>query len=192
MSGLDLNSEEFDSKGIPNVFNEGNAGVARNVRGSEIVKKAADDTSQQPDYKLIWKDSKDAEINMGIWYINEATETDKNKVKFGAKLKHLVHCYLGEKTVFPKFNNYREMTDWCMAELVKVFNNVMVRLLVTYGTTQKPKAFIQVRSYVPFIEAESIPMGDTKLKAGAIDQMTRLTADAPPVGNSTTAVNNII
>jgi hypothetical protein len=42
-----------------------------------------------------------------------------------------------------------------------------------------PKKYIQVRSYVPFIESELIPVSDTRLKANKIDQMVRLEEDTP-------------
>ena len=178
---INLNGSEFDgSNSNIKIFNGGTTGVARNVVGLRIERG----TSPQPDFKFYFKDQNDAEINMGLYYVNETTETDKNKIKYGAKLKHLVHCYLGKDTKIPEMATYKELTDWTIAQIEPLFNEVVVRLLVTYGTTQYPKAFIQVRGYVPFIEAESTPIGDSVLKLGDIDQKTRLVADQPSVNSN--------
>lgn len=180
MSGINLNNEEFNGGSNFKIFNGGTAGVCRDSIGLRIERGV----SPQPDYKLFFKDKSDAEINMGLYYINEATETDKNKIKYGAKLKHLVHCYLGKDTVIPTMATYKELTDWVISQIEPLFNQVVVRLLVTYGTTQYPKNFLQVRGYVPFIEAESTPIGDSVLKLGDIDQKTRPVADQPVLNNS--------
>jgi hypothetical protein len=56
-----------------------------------------------------------------------------------------------------------------------------------------PKKYLQLRSYVPFIEAESVLLSDTRLKANNIDQMTRIEEDAPAMNaGSFTASSDII
>lgn len=187
MSMINLNDESFNGSSGVQIFNNGEAGLARNVVGSKIETKQ--DTGNGPDYKLFFKDSSGAEINMAFWYLDSNKDTfAKDLEKQGKSLKHLVHCYMGSDYQFPPFGSPKEMLDGVIKLISTKFTSTFVRLYCTYGTTLAPKKYLQVRSYVPFIENEILPVGDTKLKASQIDQMTRLEEDKPQTMVSTSDV----
>lgn len=180
MSMINLNDDVFNSSSNVQIFNNGEAGRVDHVVGSRIEQKQPTDLPNAPDYKLYFKDKNGAEINLPFWYLDPNKDTfSKDLEKQGKALKHIVHCYLGEDYKFPTFNSPKEMLDGCMKLISQKFTSVYVRLFCTYGTTQYPKKYIQIRSYVPFIENEVVPLSDTRLKANPIDQLTRLEEDNP-------------
>lgn len=177
---INLNDDVFNGGSSIQVFNNGVAGRVDNVIGSKIEQKQPTDLPNAPDYKLYFKDKEGAEINLPFWYLDSNKDTfAKDLEKQGKALKHLVHCYLGEDYKFPAFNTPKEMLDGCIKLISQKFTSVYVRLFCTYGTTQYPKKYIQIRSYVPFIENAVIPVSDTRLKPNPIDQLTRLEEDTP-------------
>ena len=189
---INLNDNSFDGGSNVQIFNGGQAGVVRNVKLDRVEPKT--EAGNAPDYKLFFKDSNGAELNLAFWYLDSTRDTfAKDLEKQGKALKHLVHCFLGETYQFPAFTSPKELLDGCLQLIQPKISSVMVRLYCTYGTTLYPKKYLQVRSYVPFIEAESVLLSDTRLKANNIDQMTRIEEDAPAMNaGSFTASSDII
>lgn len=183
---INLNDSAYNGSSNVQIFNDGKAGIARNVIGSKIESKQ--DTGNGPDYKLFFKDSNGAEVNMAFWYLDTTKDTfAKDLEKQGKVLKHLIHCYLGADYQIPAFASVKDLLDGCIKLIAPKFTTVLVRVYCTYGSTMAPKKYIQIRSYVPFIENEIIPVGDTRLRASQIDQMTRLEEDKPMVTASAAA-----
>lgn len=175
---INLNDSSFNGGSNIKIFNDGNAGIANNVIGTKIESKQ--DASNGPDYKLFFKDNNGGEVNIAFWYLDTNKETfAKDLEKQGKALKHLAHCYLNSDYQFPAFGSPKEMLDGIIRAISSKFTTVLVRLYCTYGSTLAPKKYLQVRSYVPFIENMIVPLGDTKLRASQIDQMTRLEEDKP-------------
>ena len=54
-----------------------------------------------------------------------------------------------------------------------------------YGTKQNPKKYLQVRSWVPFIEIAGTIDIDSKLKASNLDQIERI--ELPTAGSTSSA-----
>lgn len=183
---INLNDNAYNGGSSVQIFNNGEAGLVRNVIGSKIESKQ--DSGNGPDYKLFFKDNTGAEVNIAFWYLDSNKDTfARDLEKQGKSLKHLVHCYLGDDYQFPAFGSPKELLDGCIKLIGTKFTTVLVRVYCTYGTTLAPKKYLQVRSYVPFIENEIKPLSDTKLKASQIDQMTRLEEDKPMVASSAPA-----
>jgi len=175
---INLNDSSYDGGSSVKIFNDGKSGIANNVIGSKIESKQ--DNSNGPDYKLFFKDNSGAEVNIAFWYLDSNKDTfAKDLEKQGKALKHLAHCYLNSDYQFPAFNSPKEMLDGIIKAISPKFTTILVRLYCTYGSTIAPKKYLQVRSYVPFIENMIVPLGDTKLRASQIDQMTRLEEDKP-------------
>ena len=63
-----------------------------------------------------------------------------------------------------------------------------VSKFANYGTNDYRKKYIQIRSWVPFVESMSVPADATNLKAGDLDGMTRLVEDAVSTGGEVNAV----
>lgn len=174
---INLNDDSFNEKQI-SIFNNGTAGVVNNVKLIRIERKT--DAGNNPDYKLVFADSANCEVNFAFWYLDQNKDTfAKDLTKQGKTLKHLINCYAGANFQFPAFNTPQELLDTCMNILHQKAFNVPVRVYATYGTTQGPKKYIQLRSYVPFIEPMSVPVEQTRLQPNSIDQMVRLQEDAP-------------
>jgi hypothetical protein len=181
---FNLNDASFDAKTVA-IFNNGEAGLVRNVKLSKIEPKT-DANSNGPDYKIFFQDGAGNEMNMGLWYLDQSKDTfAKDLEKQGKTLKHLVHCFCGENFSIPAFNSTKELLDGCLNLIQSKAGSMMVRLYCTYGTTQYPKKYLQVRGYVPFIEPESVPVSETRLKPSNIDQLTRIEEDAPSAGSYT-------
>lgn len=181
MGTIDLNNEEFDQKKGKAVFNGGNAGSVDNAIVT-LEKKAKDGAEKSPDYKIIFTDEKGAACNTSLWYVTKDTQyadIAKQIQKQGKILKHLAHAILGENYVFPSFDSAQAMLDGVMGELRKGLPKAgKFRIFANYGTVDYPKAFIQPRSWVPFMESMAVSVDETRLEAGDIDQMTRKEKDS--------------
>jgi len=108
----------------------------------------------------------------------------------GKILKHVAQTILGKDFTFPKFANAKGMLDGVM-KLIRdgLAAGLTFRVFANYGASISPKAFIQPRSWVPFMEAMGVPVADTLLVQQDNDQMVRITADEPSGGAvSATAV----
>ena len=187
---IDLNSDDFNAKEGKAIFNTGLAGVTEDVTIS-LMKKKATDKEGSPDYKIIYTDNTGATINTALYYVTkELTYGDKVTTiqdqikKQGTVLKHLLHAVVSPTFTFPAFSNQNEMLDGCMKALHTAATanpGAKFRIFTNYGTTSSPKAFLQPRSWVPFIEVMSAP--NEKLFVGKLDQMSRIAPDAP-AGNT--------
>ena len=175
---INLNDESFDGGTNVAIFNNGTAGIVENVKFS-VRKKTADDKDNAPEYKLIYTDSTGAEVNSAFWYITEATDyntVDEQIGKQGKVLKHLIHAVYGTDYEFPSYTNPTAMLDGVM-KLLKEGTGGTYRVFTNYGSTMGVKAYLQVRSWVPFIESMDVSLDSTRLKPSNIDAMERLVAD---------------
>jgi hypothetical protein len=185
---INLNDESYDSKPGVQIFNDGVPGIVENVTIS-IEKKKPEDKPNSPDYKVVFTDEKGGQTNLSFWYVTQANEwkTLEELVKAQAKsMKHILHALLGKETQLPSFNNATEMLNGCMKMIHDgAKNGVKFRVYTNYGTTQSPKAYLQVRAWVPFMQS----MSDTEevLKASNIENMVRLSADGSTSATSGTA-----
>ena len=171
------------------IFNNGEAGKVNNVT-IEVKKKGVDyqdEGKNKPDYQLIFTDEAGASTNEGIYYLNPQTHNaqfgtfDKAVEKQWNKMATIVSAAGGDPEI--QASNPTEMLDK-MALLIK--NNVAGKsfnVFANYGTKQSPKKYVQIRSWVPFIETSGTEEANSKLKASNLDQMERLVQDNT---NSTT------
>lgn len=176
--GINLNDSQFDSKDVK-IFNDGEAGLVEDVT-VEIQKKGSDDKENAPEYKVIFTDASGQSCNRAYWYLDSSNEYYENQLKSqGKTLKHLIHAVCGKDTEIPEFKDTKDMLDKCM-KMVKdgLKKGDTFRVLATYGTTMKPSQYINVRSYVPFIESMSVDASETRLAPGNIDVMERIQEDA--------------
>jgi hypothetical protein len=181
---INLNDASFDAKEV-SIFNDGNAGIVDNVTMT-VEKKGADDKDNAPDYKLIFTDASGSTINLAYWYIDSSREyAEQNLKKQGKALKHLIHCYKGEDFSFPEFKDEKDMLDKCMKILKEAkTEGKKVRIYTNYGTEGYEKQYIQVRSFVPFIESMKVAIEDTRLKKSSIEVLERMTADVDSSSSS--------
>lgn len=180
---INLNDNSFDQKEGKAVFNGGTAGVVENVV-MNVVKKTPEDKENAPDYKIVYTDENGGECNSSFWVVKEATSfksVDELIQAQGKVLKHILHVVYGPEYQIPSFNNATEMLNGCMKLIHSAVNgkNFKVRLFTNYGTTSSPKQYIQPRSWVPFMEFAGSDPAKTRLFAGSLDQMSKISSDTP-------------
>jgi len=163
--GIDFNkSEDFVNEF--KIFNDGNAGVVENVKVI-VDKKAASDTSNHPNYKIIASDGK-SEVNEGFYY----QEPDSNAFnKYQAqRLIMLARGVLGDNVVFPPFNTPTEALDIVMTMIAPELLKQPWRVAVCYGTTKRKSPYLGFKSFGSFIQKMSEP---NTLSLGAGDSLVR-------------------
>jgi len=167
------------------IFNGGVAGKVSNVKIT-VEKKGIDYPDEEgkklPDYRVVYEDENGGQTNRGFYYLDEKTHnsqyrTFEEEVKRQWRtLAHIVEEAGGDGGI--KTNTPVEMLD-TMAKMVKqLVNGKTFNIFANYGHVNNPKKYIQVRSWVPFVEPTDV--ADTKLKATNIDQIERLVPDAEP------------
>lgn len=168
MSGIDFNNEsEYISQ--LSVFNDGNPGIVENVEVRVEVKPAdAKPDDKKPNYKFIAKD-KYGEINEGFYYF-ESSEDRGFKNYQAQRLIMLAKGVVGDDVKFPVFNTPREALDRIMQMVAKECKGKFYRVLVTYGTTQRPDSYLRFKSFGRFIEPMTEPC---TLKLEASDNLTK-------------------
>jgi uncharacterized protein (DUF736 family) len=178
---INLNDESFDKVG-GSIFNGGVAGIVENVTVT-LEKKKPEDKEGSPDYKVIFTDSSGASCNTPFWYVKEATQyksVEQQVLAQGKVLKHLVHALHDPTYVFPSFETAEAMLNGCMKIIRDSLNPALkFRIFANYGSTSSIKKFLQPRSWVPFIEPQTVPISETRLKVGNLDQMVQIKEDAP-------------
>jgi len=188
---INLNDDSFNPAQGVAIFNGGNAGTVENVKVS-LVRKSAEDKEMAPDYKIIFTDNNGAACNTPLWYVSKATQwqtVEQLIKKQGKILKHLLHCALGPNAQLPVVSSAEAMLDESMKMLKTALPNLgSVRVFANYGTNDYRKKYIQIRSWVPFVESMSVPADASNLKPGDLDGMTRLVEDAVSTGGEVNAV----
>lgn len=162
------------------IFNDGVAGRVEGVTVS-INKKGVDyqdEGKNKPDYQIVYTDSKGASTNDGVYILNEKTHNaqfstfEKAVEKQWNKFAAVIVAAGGDPTI--QASTPQEMAD----KMAMILKNAVVgktfNVFTNYGTKQSPKKYLQVRSWTPFIESADTPEGETKLKAGNMDQIERI------------------
>lgn len=164
------------------IFNNGEAGVAKDVKIT-VLKKSHDyeDGPNIPDYKIRYTDAY-GYVEMPYYYLTE----EKHNPSFGRtfqesikaqwqKLASIVQAGSGDVDIDAK--NATEMLDQMMVRIKNTVDGGVYNVFANYGHKNNPKRWLQVRSWVPFIEATNVEA--TTLKETKIDQMERLMPDQP-------------
>jgi len=165
---IDLNDYEG---GNISIFNGGKAGIVKNVK-IRVVAKSAADPGNFPDYKLIASDGK-GEVNEGFYYQDDPSSASFKNYQ-GPKLLNLYRGVILKGAETHKetlFDSPRVALDQIMKEVAQKSKGVFYEVAVTYGTTQRPKAFLQFKSFGSFI----VPMDSNKeLTLSASDNIERV------------------
>lgn len=187
-----INFSELDVKDKSPVFNNGNAGQV--VAKVFVEKRKPEDGATFPDWKIIFKDKDDRQLNEGFYYLDPSRYSSDEKfnarLNFEAKkLKHLVHGIMGKGVDFPVFEDTKEMLDGCM-KMLQTAEGTTVNLGVTYGTTKRPnkKGYLQLKSTFPMITDvdTEISFNDNDLmeKPESVQEPTKGSADDLPWNKS--------
>lgn len=181
-----------ESNGVA-IFNNGEAGRVENVT-IEVKKKGVDyqdEGKNKPDYQFVVTDSAGASTNEGYYYLDPTKHNatygtfEKAVEKQWNKLASIITAAGGDPTI--QASSPVEILDK-MALLVKSsVQGKTFNVFANYGTKQSPKKYIQLRSWVPFIEPANTLESESKLTAGNLDQIERLVQDNGSNGGATSA-----
>jgi len=181
---INLNGNEF--AGTTAIFNNGEAGVAKNVE-IKIEPRAASEPETYPDYKLIVTDSAGASINQGFYhYVNndnqDAEYNSKRQNQEISRVLHIAKAVMGNDYTFPQVNSPREAVNMLFKLILENAPGKKFNVFVTYGTNIRPnkKGYIGLR-YFNFIEPAT---ENSRFRVSATDLMERPSADAPSTNTS--------
>jgi len=185
--GIDLNDDEFNEGESKGAINGGKAGLVENLSFVKVTKKGKDDHEKAPDYKVFFKDENGVELDMPFYYLDPSLEWfPKAKKTQGAAMKSLITTMIDPEYNEWAFASYKAMLDTCMKMLKDADTEPLYRIATNYGTSMSHKAFIQFRTWTPFIESMEVPMAESKkgLRPSSIEMLTGLEADEDGSGNS--------
>ncbi len=177
---FDLNGKDFKETTI---FNNGAAGVAKNVTISVDVRKPGEPETNSP-YKLIVKDNDGGLLTGWFNYPTKRDGQTEEQVKVAAKREISRVLHIARAVVGPTYK-YPDTAGMTPKSIVDILFKIIgdnagdskFNVFVTYGTKDYPskKGYLNLR-YFNFIERASED-GSTKLREGANDLMIRVVAD---------------
>jgi hypothetical protein len=163
------NAEDFGVKEVK-IFNNGNAGIAKDV-ALRVDKKPDGDTSNQPDYKLYAVDA-NGEVNEGFYYSDDEEKFRKYQSQ---KLINLARGVMGNDYKFENFKSPAEALDKIMLLVKQNSVDKKYNVVVCYGTKRRPDKFLKFKSFNKFVQDVEFKQ---ELKAENNDQMVQVTPDA--------------
>lgn len=177
---FDLNGKDFQETTI---FNDGKAGIAKNVTISVTKRQPGEPESNSP-YKLIVRD-KNGGLLTGWFNYPNAREGNSEEQNINAakrdvsRVLHIARAVVGSSYKFP------DTTGMSPSKIIDVLFNIIsenagdskFNVYVNYGTKDYPnkKGYLGLR-YFNFIEKTSED-GSSKLRDGANDLLVRIVAD---------------
>lgn len=176
---INLNDEKFDNN--IQIFNDGEAGLVKDVTIDRVEKKESSDTSNAPEYKVFYKDKTGAETNQAWFYFKPypgADEASIEKSRNGelSRIRSIGKAVMGNDFQFPEVKSVEEALDVIVGLVKDNSSGKTFNVYTTYGTTSKPSAYLNVRKY-NFIEPSSVEV--STLRPSAKDNMIRLVQDTP-------------
>lgn len=192
MSGFNFGKEQVKEQGGVQIFNNGEAGKVPGVT-LDVKKKGVDyqdEGKNKPDYQVTYTDASGASTNEGFYYLNEKTHNsqygDFNKAVEKQWNKFATIILAANED--PTLNNATSSID--VLDQVAILTKKAIvgktfNVFTNYGTKQNPKKYLQVRSWVPFIEIAGTTDADSKLKASNLDQVERI--ELPGAGSGQTS-----
>lgn len=194
MSGFNFGKQNVKEQGGVAIFNNGEAGRVEGVT-IEVKKKGVDyqdEGKNKPDYQITYTDSAGASTNEGFYYLNPKTHNDKYGTfdkaveKQWNKLANIILAADEDPTLNAPADAKAVLDQVAMLTKKAVVNKTF-NVFSNYGTKQNPKKFLQVRSWVPFIESADTTESDSRLKAGGLDQIVRI--EIPQAGGGAPATS---
>ncbi|MGK2863312.1 MAG: hypothetical protein ACSLE0_15375 [Chitinophagaceae bacterium] len=177
---IDLNAKEFN-QGSVSIFNNGEAGLVKNVKLS-VEKKQPTDAENRPDYKVIVSDE-NGSVNQGFYYYTPNAQDSPERQETRAtqevsRVLHIARAVLGNDYAFPAVTSAKNAYDVLFDLVIKNLEGKLFNVFVTYGTISRPnkKGYMGLR-YFNFIEPATVEK--SRLRVGPQDLMHRIDPDAP-------------
>jgi hypothetical protein len=177
---FNFTQEDLQAADERKVFNKGVAGRVKGVKVTMTDDRATKTNENAPDFKVFFEDLQGNKTNKACFSIKEpeypnqwGTTYEEAMKKEWAFLNKIV-----EHTGGTPVMSFKDDTDL----FTQVMNNIgpaRVNVFANYGTTRSPKDNIEIRKFLPAVEAGDTPDADTKLKPTGVDQMVEIVPDAP-------------
>lgn len=142
---FDLSEKRFDDKEVK-VFNNGEAGIVKNC-SVRIEKKSADESENAPDYRLIVTDENGGEVNRAYFKRGLDDIEGTREEMFGRELKHLAKVFRVEDKAVKAYKSPTEALDGVLKCCHDNQNNIKVNVAVCYGTTTRPRRFLEIDGF---------------------------------------------
>lgn len=176
---FNFSEEDKGTKNVP-IFNNGESGVANNVTITALKKgNDYEDGVRVPDYKIRFKDAS-GHIDTAFYYLTQESHNpqygsydDAVKKQWKKVGSVLDACGVNSSG---QFANEKEMLDTLMSKINTATAGKTFNVFANYGHVNSPKKWLQIRSWVPFVELTG--NNPTILKATKIDQLERLVPDS--------------
>jgi len=177
---FNLNDNSLTSGGSK-VFNNGIAGLTKNVSVS-VSRKTAEEQDTAPDYKVLITDDSGAQINQGFYYptTNPQLTDDENQKKAGyliGRILSVSNAVVPEGYEYPDVNGKspKEIVDLLFKTIKENADGQKVNVFTTYGRKTQPSQYMGLR-FFDFIERAT---DNSRLRAKGDDMLERLVEDAP-------------
>lgn len=177
---FNFTQEDLNKAEERQIFNGGKAG---RVKGVKVTMQEAGVDYQKsndnaPDFKVFFEDSDGYKTNRACFsikpydYPNQfGTTYEQAMKKEWAYLNKLV-----EHTGGTKVMSFSDDVD-LFTKIKAALGPNKVNVFANYGSTRSPKSFIEVRKWLPAVEAADTADADTKLIPSAMDQMEEIVPD---------------
>ena len=182
---FNFNEVDLEKAGESKSFNDGVAGRVENVKVTmeKLGKEYESDSPNAPKYRVIFEDSEGRKTNKACFGIDAADYPDQWGRTYDAAIKKewAYLAKIAEHTGGVKpmaFTDDKDLYE-------KMYNGGVgaspVNVFVNYGTKSNPKDRVEVRKWLPAVEAAGTSLTDSKLVPGALDQMAVITPDTDDV-----------
>ncbi len=179
---FNFNEVDLEKAEEGKVFNNGVAGRTENVKVS-MEKLGTDyesDSPNAPAYRVIFEDSEGRKTNYACFSINSADFPDQWGRTYEAQIKKewAYLCKIAEHSGGTKPMSFADDKDLFAKMYAGGIGPNPLNVFTNYGTKSNPKDRLEVRKWLPAVEAAGTSAADSKLVPGSLDQMTVITPDA--------------
>lgn len=179
---FNFNEVDLEKAGESKSFNNGIAGRTENVKVSmeKLGKEYESDSPKAPKYRVIFEDSEGRKTNRACFGIDAADYPNQWGGTFEQAIKKewAYLCKIAEHTGGTKPMKFSDAADLFELMYTTGCGTAPVNVFTNYGTKSNSKERLEVRKWLPAVEAAGTSAADSKLKPGALDQMTIVLPDA--------------
>lgn len=183
---FNFNEVDLEKAGESQAFNDGKAGRTENVKVSmeKLGKEYESESPNAPKYRVIFEDSEGRKTNRACFGIASADYPDQWGRTYDAAMKKewAYLCKIAEHTGGTKPMAFTDDADLFAKMYATGIGASPINVFTNYGTKSNPKERLEVRKWLPAVEAAGTSEADSKLVPGALDQMAVIVADAEPAG----------
>lgn len=179
---FNFNDQDLEKAGESKVFNNGKAGRVENVSVS-MEKLGTDyesDSPNAPKYRVLFEDGEGRKINRACFKINSADYPDQwgRTYEQAIKKEWAYLAKIAEHTKGVKPMSFTDADGLFEQMYQSGIGVAQINIFVNYGSTSSPKDRLDIRKWLPAVEAAGTTLEETKLRPGSFDQMDFVAPDS--------------